>query len=138
MKVTKHPRLALAAAIVGLGLILGIRFQYELFAAYLYTLFGLFCLVPCAFIVAAIALISFLLQRRIGNVLGYALVISGSLTLALIVFYGIGVVINRWKISATERYVERAVVVLDKIKQREGSYPGQLPVEQLGEPPELL
>jgi hypothetical protein len=126
----KYPKCFLAFAILLLGAIMGIAFQNSLFSDFLITLTGLALFLPLVLVVGVIAII----KRKIG----YALVVVSSCILSLIIFSGVGGILNRWKVNAVRNYVAHAVPILDQIKARNGSYPSTLPVAVLGEPPSLL
>ncbi len=133
-----YSKLILSLVIVSVGATLGVIFQYELFADYVDTLEGLAIFVPLSLVIGVIALTFLLAKRRIGKILSYSLVVSTSCVLSLVVFEMTGDLINKWKLDAVTSYVARAVPVLDRIKQKEGSYPSKLPLDLLGKPPELL
>jgi hypothetical protein len=116
----------------------GVAFQYELFADFLFALEGLAIFVTLTLVIGLVALGFVLAKRRIGKILCYSLVVSCSCVASIVVFEMTGSLIDRWKVDAVISYVARAVPVLDQIKQKEGSYPSKLPVDILGEPPELL
>ncbi len=135
MKYLKH---VLSLVIVSVGVIQGVILQNDLFGDYLWTLEGLAIFVPLSLLIGLVALGFVLARRRIGKILSYSLVISCSCVASLVVFEMTGGLIDRWKVDAVENYVARAVPLLDQIKQKEGAYPPELPVDRLGEPPELL
>ena len=120
------------------GVILGVSFRDDLFAAYLYTLEGLAILVPITVILAVVALGFYLAKRRVWKGLIYSLVITSSCVISLIFFMESGSLINGWKVDAVEHYVASAVPILDGMKQKDGMYPSKLPIGLLGEPPEFL
>lgn len=139
-KLVKRPIgiLVFLTVLLGLAVFLGLRFENELFAAYLYTLEGLFFCFPVALVLGLIAVGFKWAKRPIGTILSYSLLVSSSCVVALVAFDATGNAINRWKVDAVEAYVARAVPVLDQIKQKDGTYPSKLPTDVLGEPPELL
>lgn len=134
----KYPKSFLSLAIITFGMILGVSFQDELFSAYSLTLQGLAIIVPLTLIIGLIALGFVLARRRVGHVLSFSLVVGFSSIVSLFCFVTTGGLINRWRVDAVCTYVARAVPVLDRIKHEQGSYPSKLPVDLLGEPPELL
>jgi len=117
---------------------LGVIFQNDLFGDYLWTLEGLAIFVPLTVVIALVALGFLWAKRQIGKILSYSLVVCCSCVASLVVFEMTGGLLDRWKVDAVVSYVARAVPVLDQIKQKEGSYPTRLPIDILGEPPELL
>jgi hypothetical protein len=128
----------LSLVIVAVGAILGVSFRDDLFCACLFELSGLAVAVPLTVILGVVVLGLVLAKRRPWKAVSYSLVVSASCVVALFVFMETGSLINSWKVDAVERYVARAVPVLDGIKQKEGSYPATLPTDLLGAPPELL
>jgi len=131
-------KVILSTSIVSVGAILGIGFQYDLFFIYWWTSCVLTVFVPLTLLTGFAALNMVLAKRRVGKILGYGLVVSGSCVVSLVVFEMTGSWIDRWKVEAVVSYVAHAVPVLDQVKQKEGSYPAKLPIDLLGEPPELL
>jgi hypothetical protein len=134
----KYPKCVLSAAILLAGLVMGVVKRNDLFADFLLWLEGLRILIPLTSLLGLMALGVFLWKRRIGKVLSCGLVIGCSFIVSVQIFFVTGICINRWKVNAVESYVTRAVPVLDRIKQKEGAYPTNLPTDLLGEPPELL
>jgi hypothetical protein len=134
----KYVMLLLAFVIIAIGAIFGVAFRNDLFGAYLFALSGLAVAVPATVILGLVVLGLVLAKRRPWKAVSYGLVISASCIVALYVFMETGSEINRWKVDAVDRYVARAVPVLDDIKQKNGSYPSKLPIDVLGELPELL
>lgn len=134
----KYPKCLVSTAIILFGLVMGIVKRNDLFADFLLSGLLLFILVPLTLLLGLIALGVFLWKRRIGKFLNYGLVIGCSSIVSVKAFQETGDWINRWKVNAVESYVARAVPVLDQIKQKEGAYPTNLPINLLGEPPELL
>lgn len=134
----KYPKCLLSAAIVLAGLVMGVLFEDDLFADFLLGLKCFFILISLTLLLGLVALGFFLWKRRIGKFLSYGLVIGCSSIVSVAAFWETGGWLNCWKVDAVESYVARAVPVLDQIKQKEGAYPTNLPIERLGEPPELL
>jgi len=134
----KYPKWFLSLAIVSFGLILGVSFQDELFMAYLLALTGLGIIIPLTLVIGLVALGFILARRRMGNLLSFSLVAGLSAIVSLFCFMKTGELINRWKVNDVDSYVARAVPVLDRIKHEQGAYPAKLPIDLLGEPPELL
>lgn len=128
----------MSLAIVTVGVVLGVDFRDELFKAYLCALIGLALIAPLTLIIGVTALVFVLANKRIGNFLKFGLVFGLSSIVSLFCFMATGDLINRRKVDAVNAYVARAVPVLDRIKQERGTYPQKLPVDLLGEPPELL
>lgn len=134
----KYPKCLLSSAIILAGLVMGVVKRNDLFADFLLWGWWLMILIPLTLLLGLVTLGVFLWKRRIGKFLSYGLVIGCSSIVSVQIFSEIGIWINRWKVNAVETYVARAVPVLDQIKQKEGTYPTNLPTEILGEPPELL
>jgi hypothetical protein len=134
----KYPKCLVSAAIILLGLVMGIVKRNDLFADFLLWIGFLYILIPLTALLGLVALGVLLWKRRIGTFLSYSLVIGCSSIVSVQIFSETGVWINRWKVDSVESYVARAVPVLDQIKQKEGDYPTNLPTDLLGEPPELL
>jgi hypothetical protein len=134
----KYPKCTLSAAILLTGLLMGVALQNELFSNYLLWLVGLLILIPLMSLLGLVTLGIFLWKRRIGKFLSYSLAISCSSIVSINIFMETGNWLNCWKVNDVENYVARAVAILDQIKQKEGTYPTNLPTNLLGEPPELL
>jgi hypothetical protein len=137
-RLLNYPKCLLSAAIIMVGLVMGVARQDDLFADFLFWMGGNFFSVAFTVVIGLVAVVVFVWKRRIGKFLSYSLVIGCSTFVSVNVFMETGGWINRWKIDAVESYVARAVPILDQIKQKEGAYPTNLPTDVLGEPPELL
>ena len=136
--VPKYPKCSLSIAILLVGLFVGVVKQNDLFGNYLIWLGGLWLLDRLMLFFFLVALGVFLWKRRVGKFLKYGLVIGCSSIISIQIFFHMGIWINRSKVNAVESYVARAAPILDQIKEKEGAYPTNLPIELLGEPPELL
>lgn len=134
----KYPKCILSAAIVLLGLVMGVVKQNDLFADFLLYVGLIFFSSAFTIVFGLIALGIFLWKRRVGKFLSYSLTIGCSSIISVKLFMETGAWLNRCKVDAVESYVARAVPILDQIKQQRGAYPTNLPVDLLGEPPELL
>jgi hypothetical protein len=134
----KYPKSSLLVAITTFGVFLGVIFQEDLFSAFLFVLMGLGVMVPLTLIIGLVAFGFLLARRQIGKLLSFSLVVGFSSIFSLFCFMQTGSLLNKWKVDAVWTYVARAVPVLDRIKQEKGSYPSKLPVDLLGEEPELL
>lgn len=134
----KYPKCLLSAAILLAGLVMGLVKRNDLFGNFLLWLGCLWILISLTLLLGLVAFGVFLWKRRIGKFLSYSLTIGCASIISVQIFSETGIWINRWKVDAVESYVARAVPILDQIKQKEGTYPTNLPTELLGEPPELL
>jgi hypothetical protein len=129
----KYEMLLLSVVVIAIGAIFGVAFRDDLFGAYLFALSGLAVAVPATVILGLVVLGLVLAKRRPWKAVSYSLVVSASFVVAFYVFMEAGSTINRWKVDAVDRYVARAVPVLDGIKHKNGSYPSKLPTDVLGE-----
>ena len=134
----KYPKCVLSVAILLFGFVMGVVKRNDLFGDFLLYEGGLWILVFLTSLLGLVALGVFLWKRRIGKFFSYSLTIGCASIVSINVFMETGSWINRWKVDAVESYVARAAPILDQIKQKEGAYPTNLPVDILGEPPELL
>ena len=64
-----------------------------------------------------------------------ALLVVGSAT---IISACVGGWFHDYQVSAVEKYVLKAVPILEDIRKRDGKFPLQLPVDVLGKPPKLI
>jgi hypothetical protein len=133
----KYPA-CLTVGIIAIGLVLGVIFQYDLCQARMWEVVGFVIFALSALIFGILAACLAAMDRRIGPCLGYGLLISISSLISLLVFGETGSLIDTWKVDAVHHYVARVVPVLDEIKRKEGAYPSTLPIDRIGDPPELL
>jgi hypothetical protein len=98
--------------------IFGVVFQNDLFVDFLREGAGLMIAVPLTLILGLIALGFWLEKIKVGKVISFSLVASVSSIVSLYCFGKTGALINNWKIHDVEAYVERAIPVLDRIKQK--------------------
>jgi hypothetical protein len=120
------------------GVVAGVILQNDIFGATTLAVVGLSLVVPTELVVGLTALIFFLLERELSKFLRTLLIVLGSTIPALMICAKIPNWMDQWKVDAVDSYVARAVPILDQMKAKDGTYPTLLPVDVLGNPPELL
>ena len=135
----KIPGLCITALIIlAAGAIAGWACSNELFRNDLMALAAFGLAIPYVFAVTLVALMLYLKQRKLIWQWSLPVVVGYAALGSIFLFDFVGGAINRWEVASTENYVDRAVPVLDQMHALAGSYPKELPVSKLGEPPYLL
>jgi hypothetical protein len=128
------------APVIGViaGVVAGVILQNDIFGATILAVAGLFLVVPTELVVGLVALILFLRERKLNKFLRIFLIVLGSAIPAILICAEIPSWMNQWKVDAVDSYVARALPILDQMKAKDGIYPARLPVDVLGNLPELL
>jgi len=97
-----------------------------------------YVLLPAVAVLVIGLLITLVRRKAPGSLLRSAVRLWCACAAALFLSWAVGFAHYNWQIYSVRSYVAKAILVLNKIKTRTGSYPDKLPVSELGNPPALL
>jgi hypothetical protein len=133
-----RPRpLRLFLLIAALGIVAGCIFQGSFLSIALEEMSADWFFPPFFLVVVVVAVVAIFLPKFRKVAAGMAVVCLAS-ALGIALAYCSGREVNLWEISSARAYVERAVPLLEAAKSRDGAYPKDLPIAELGWPPILL